>query len=669
MKKIFKEIFTVVVILSLGVAILILLETPTTSAPAQDISSDKEINPMDRAALGLAPRSETAPATKAPLNPMDRAALEYMAGRSGARDAAVTNKQIQAFRLGNSQSNLQVGNIASDRESTPPASGHEAYIMGKNYLDGKGVEKNFNKAFDSLLKSANFGYAPAQLLLGVIYDYGRGLETNYAEAVKWFRKAADQGNAQAQCYLGVMYEKGQGVELNYAEAVKWSRKAADQGNAQAQYNLGNVYGDGRGVTKDYVEAVKWFRKAADQGLALAQFTLGVIYELGHWVQKDNDEAVKWYQKAALQGDKQAQKCLTRLTAENDTARGYFCIAFRGASKESPVCWICPVISELGEDERNFVSKCFASWFPDTAGNLAAAQVDADGTVKPASKLISLPMTSRFRNAQKSVVARARNVSESLNPLPCFLFLDGSTQSGSIGSTLSMSDEYTWALLRTNGIDWSSTPLAPVAYVPDGNIKFPGRPLTMFFTTGGGVLSHNEMIQMLRRRALNAEAHMEAQFCLKEANSKLTKLQKDWDAIMYTSPEEQRADIAAQAHDARTRAILEGDNPDTAESIARRNAENTNKEEQTSIASNKATILARATAFANEFPDPTVAMIEMKSALEQRRFDDLFHGSFLKYFHWFNDPTTWEKALELVFAGRERDVAKRALSTLKASSPP
>ncbi|MBQ2481415.1 MAG: SEL1-like repeat protein, partial [Treponema sp.] len=57
---------------------------------------------------------------------------------------------------------------------------------------------NENEKFDELSKKAEQGYADAQYNLGVMYDCGRGVEQDYEKAFEWYTKAAEQGNAYAQ---------------------------------------------------------------------------------------------------------------------------------------------------------------------------------------------------------------------------------------------------------------------------------------------------------------------------------------------------------------------------------------------------------------------------------------------------------------------------------------
>ena len=174
--------------------------------------------------------------------------------------------------------------------------------LGEQYLNKGDVER----AVSCFKKSAEFGNAKAQRMLGDCYYVGEGIREDKQEAVKWFRLAAEQGDAEAQRMLGACYYVGEGIREDKREAVKWYRLAAEQGDAAAQWMLGDCYYVGEGIREDKREAVKWFRLAAEQGDAEAQRMLGACYYVGEGIREDKREAVKWYRLAAEQGDAAAQ---------------------------------------------------------------------------------------------------------------------------------------------------------------------------------------------------------------------------------------------------------------------------------------------------------------------------------------------------------------------------
>ena len=177
--------------------------------------------------------------------------------------------------------------------------------LGEQYLNKGDVER----AVSCFKKSAEFGNAEAQRMLGYCYFWGEGIREDKREAVKWYRLAADQGDAEAQWMLGDCYYFGTGIREDKREAVKWYRLAAGQGNAEAQRMLGVCYYVGEGIREDKREAVKWFRLAAEQEDAEAQRRLGYFYFWGKGIREDKREAVKWYRLAADQGNAEAQRWL------------------------------------------------------------------------------------------------------------------------------------------------------------------------------------------------------------------------------------------------------------------------------------------------------------------------------------------------------------------------
>ena len=177
--------------------------------------------------------------------------------------------------------------------------------LGEQYLNKGDVER----AVSCFKKSAEFGNAKAQRMLGDCYYVGEGIREDKQEAVKWFRLAAEQGDAAAQWMLGDCYYVGEGIREDKREAVKWFRLAADQGNAEAQGWLGYCYFWGEGIREDKQEAVKWYRLAAEQGDAEVQRWLGDCYFFGHGVGKNKREAVNWYFLSAEKGNAEAQRRL------------------------------------------------------------------------------------------------------------------------------------------------------------------------------------------------------------------------------------------------------------------------------------------------------------------------------------------------------------------------
>ena len=124
---------------------------------------------------------------------------------------------------------------------------------------------------EKLIQDAENGDPAAQLELGIQYlegiysDEDFLLEKDKEKAFAWVLKSAENGNAIAQNRIGTWYSHGMGCEKDYNNAAYWLEESAKNGNDQAQFTIGTYYLHGRGVTKNTNTAIDWFQKSANQG--------------------------------------------------------------------------------------------------------------------------------------------------------------------------------------------------------------------------------------------------------------------------------------------------------------------------------------------------------------------------------------------------------------------
>lgn len=151
------------------------------------------------------------------------------------------------------------------------------------------------------------GYAPAQYQMALIYLNGNGVRKDPNHAFELFSLAADQNYPDAQFELGVLYSDGIGIKKNLEMAFVLTEKAAKKGLDSAQFNLGVMYYNGLGIKRNYLKASRWYQKAADQNYALAQFNLALMYYEGKGVAKDTEMSYIWNIISAKNGYVQASK--------------------------------------------------------------------------------------------------------------------------------------------------------------------------------------------------------------------------------------------------------------------------------------------------------------------------------------------------------------------------
>src|SRR5438876_216871 len=95
---------------------------------------------------------------------------------------------------------------------------------------------NKSRHFKELEKAAENDNMNAMYHLALYYQNGKGIEKNLEKAFYWFQKAAENSE-DAMIHLATCYENGEGTAKNLEKAFYWYQKAAENGNDHAMYNL------------------------------------------------------------------------------------------------------------------------------------------------------------------------------------------------------------------------------------------------------------------------------------------------------------------------------------------------------------------------------------------------------------------------------------------------
>ena len=115
-----------------------------------------------------------------------------------------------------------------------------------------------------LEKAAAQGLPQAEIQLGKDYLEGYGVTRDYGAAMSWFEKAAAAGDAEALDYEGYMYLQGLGVTKDQARGMALYQQAATAGDRKADLFLGACYRAGQcGLPNDPDLAAKYYQQAAD----------------------------------------------------------------------------------------------------------------------------------------------------------------------------------------------------------------------------------------------------------------------------------------------------------------------------------------------------------------------------------------------------------------------
>ncbi len=136
------------------------------------------------------------------------------------------------------------------------------YLLANIYqYDLAEAGANAELAFKWYTRAAEGGLQEAQTYVGRAYMYGQGVKKDYQEADKWFFKAANNGDVEAQFSLGIMNMEGYGKTLDISAAIAWFRKAAANHHPMSINNLSWIYATSNNQSfRDVKKATYWGEK-------------------------------------------------------------------------------------------------------------------------------------------------------------------------------------------------------------------------------------------------------------------------------------------------------------------------------------------------------------------------------------------------------------------------
>lgn len=162
-----------------------------------------------------------------------------------------------------------------------------ASALGLFYLYGKGVEQNYQTAFEYFSFAAKHDVGSAYFHLGIMHKNGVITGKNdFIQAFEAFASGASLGDLPSQIFLASAYETGEGVEINYEKALKWHLAASAQGDDTEQRKVCDYYQNGWGTEIDYEKSFEYCKRALLNGNALAAQMLANHFYRGLGVKKD-----------------------------------------------------------------------------------------------------------------------------------------------------------------------------------------------------------------------------------------------------------------------------------------------------------------------------------------------------------------------------------------------
>jgi len=182
-----------------------------------------------------------------------------------------------------------------------------SYYLGCYYFEKK--DHDYQKALDYFLEAYEYGDKHASTALGKMYLKGMGVTKNYIVAIKYIKEAAEQDEAEALFLLSRCYEHGLGVAKDIAKADKLLKKAADKKQHDALYLTAiRLFNNG-----EYDKAFELFDERNVKYLNNSFLYLGRIYEIKGKILKAEDA----YRSAIALDDLEAYEYLIKMYIKNN----------------------------------------------------------------------------------------------------------------------------------------------------------------------------------------------------------------------------------------------------------------------------------------------------------------------------------------------------------------
>lgn len=218
--------------------------------------------------------------------------------------------------------------------------------LARLYEDGRGVERDWRRAFELRRRGAKAGDANAQTGLARAFRFGLGVAPDVQAAFAWGVRALERGafeerpaalglvgeilfdgegvverdrdrafsffweartgdDAASLEGLAVCYRDGIGVPQDAEAERDWLERAfeaalrrAELGSAVDASFVSFAFRDGRGVEPNPEQAFAWSLRAAEAGLGVALYDVGFAFETGLGVERDERRAFEFYRRAA-----------------------------------------------------------------------------------------------------------------------------------------------------------------------------------------------------------------------------------------------------------------------------------------------------------------------------------------------------------------------------------
>lgn len=141
--------------------------------------------------------------------------------------------------------------------------------------------------FETNLKAAEIGFVEVMSEIAGMYLEGVGVEKNFDEAVKWYEKAFGEGDSSAAVELEKIYR-----EKNIEKSIFYLSGAAEKNNIEAMKRLAEIYES----RNEFEKMFECCQRGAKLGNGDLMREVADCYLFGRGVQQDDLKALEWYIK-------------------------------------------------------------------------------------------------------------------------------------------------------------------------------------------------------------------------------------------------------------------------------------------------------------------------------------------------------------------------------------
>ena len=188
-------------------------------------------------------------------------------------------------------------------------------ILGNNYINEKGVERNIEEGLRWTQLAAEQNQPVALGTLGACYETGTGMPHDMQKAVELYHKNAELGNSMGMSNLATCFLYGKGVQKDYEQAFLWSQQGANLGDPNSAIIQACCYLEGMGIPKDIDKALHIIQQEIKKNNPHAFSMMGNLYLKGIGRPKSETEALKYYRLAAERNDAESLQQLETMYAE------------------------------------------------------------------------------------------------------------------------------------------------------------------------------------------------------------------------------------------------------------------------------------------------------------------------------------------------------------------